>query len=332
MGEESSAKMRIRLQISYQGRQFHGWACQPGLRTVQGEIEKVLSTILRIPISLTVAGRTDAGVHAAGQVAHFDVPATLWEQLPGRANYLPEDVLLRRANSLLTRAYWEYCRGEENAELEAVPSEAAVAEAAVASTPAAGAAPAATGLNLPIRGYSDVVITRVEKVPADFDARFSALWRKYVYLIADGVEHWNPARLDVLWIPEELDIERMNRAALPLLGEHDFTSFCRPRPGASSVRTLLKLQFSRQESGILAAQVQADAFCHSQVRMLVGALIEVGRGRRAENWPAESLRAQERNGETVCAPAHGLTLAEVGYPPSSEYAAQAQRARRYRGD
>ncbi len=311
MGEESSEKMRIRLQISYQGRQFHGWACQPGLRTVQGEIEKVLSTILRIPISLTVAGRTDAGVHAAGQVAHFDLPATLWEQLPGRANYLPADVLRRRANSLLARAYWEYCRGEENTE--------PVAAGAVAA-------------NLPIRGYSDVVITRVEKVPADFDARFSALWRKYVYLLADGVEHWNPARLDVLWIPEELDIERMNRAALPLLGEHDFTSFCRPRPGASSVRTLLKLQFSRQESGILAAQVQADAFCHSQVRMLVGALIEVGRGRRAEDWPAESLRAQKRTGETVCAPAHGLTLAEVGYPPPSEYAAQAQRARRYRGD
>lgn len=280
--------MRIRIDLSYDGAAFHGWAAQPGLRTVQGELEKALATVLRQPVALTVAGRTDAGVHAAGQCAHFDVDAAAWASLPGRSSREPGESLVRKINAITSR-----------------------------------------GADGPV-GFSDVVVKRADVVGDDFDARFSALWRRYSYRIADGVENWDPRRKDVLWLDGALDVAAMNRAAQALLGEHDFLSFCKPREGASTVRTLLELGFVR-DGGVVTGYAKADAFCHSQVRTLMGSLIEVGRGARDEDWPAARLEAAVRNGEVIVAPPHPLTLEEIGYPAPAEYGAQAVLARRYRG-
>ncbi|QOR45111.1 tRNA pseudouridine(38-40) synthase TruA [Trueperella pecoris] len=280
--------MRIRIDLSYDGAAFHGWAAQPGLRTVQGELEKALATVLRQPVALTVAGRTDAGVHAAGQCAHFDVDAAAWAALPGRSSREPGESLVRKINAITSR-----------------------------------------GADGPV-GFSDVVVKRADVVGDDFDARFSALWRRYSYRIADGVENWDPRRKDVLWLDGALDVAAMNRAAQALLGEHDFLSFCKPREGASTVRTLLELGFVR-DGGVVTGYAKADAFCHSQVRTLMGSLIEVGRGARDEDWPAARLEAAVRNGEVIVAPPHPLTLEEIGYPAPAEYGAQAVLARRYRG-
>lgn len=287
--------VRIRLNLAYHGAGFHGWAIQPGLRTVEGELTAALTRICRVEIVLTVAGRTDAGVHARGQVAHFDLPVEIWKQIPGRSGHDPKQALVRKVNAVLSHQV------------------------------------------LGPKGYADVVVQSAEVVPADFDARFSALWRRYTYLIADGPQRWDPMRQDVLWVPRKLDLQAMNQAAQPLLGEHDFLAFCKPRPGASTVRTLRELSFQREETaatkndGIIRANVEADAFCHSQVRTLIGTLLEVGRGARAISWPVERLTSRIRNGEVIVAPAHGLTLAEIVYPEPADYGKQAQLARRYRG-
>ncbi|XCB30571.1 tRNA pseudouridine(38-40) synthase TruA [Arcanobacterium hippocoleae] len=282
--------LRIRLDLRYHGSAFHGWAIQPGLRTVAGELAGALAKICRTEVTLTVAGRTDAGVHACGQVAHFDLPRTVWERLSGRAGLLPEQALLRKVNALLSH-------------------------------------------NVPgPKSYSDCVVYAAQAVPKEFDARFSALWRTYIYRIADGIDKWDPMRTDILWVPNKLDLTAMNEAAAPLLGEHDFLSYCRPRAGASTVRTLQELNFIRADDGVICAKVRADAFCHSQVRTLIGTLIEVGRGARDIDWPKRRLAAKLRNGEVIVAPAHGLTLAEVGYPAPDEYGAQAQLAKRFRGE
>lgn len=280
--------MRIRIDLSYDGAGFHGWAAQPGLRTVQGELESALAMILRQEVALTVAGRTDAGVHAVGQCAHLDVEPAAWEALPGRSSRTPGEALVAKVNAITARR--------------------------------AGGAP----------GYTDVVVTNARAVPDDFDARFSALWRRYGYRIADGVASWNPRRRDVLWLNYALDVDAMNRAAQTLLGEHDFLSFCKPREGASTVRTLLELDFAR-EDGMIVGSAKADAFCHSQVRTLMGTLIEVGRGARDEGWPAARLEEAVRNGEVVVAPPHPLTLEEIGYPDAERYGEQARLTRRYRG-
>ncbi|USR79064.1 tRNA pseudouridine(38-40) synthase TruA [Arcanobacterium pinnipediorum] len=284
---------RLRLDLGYDGNHFHGWAAQPGLRTVQGMVENVLSTIFRQDVVLSVAGRTDAGVHARHQVAHCDVAEELWRNLPGRSQRTPAQALIRRANSLLARGAGSDILG----------------------------AP---------KGYSDVVIHAVAPVPDSFDARFSALWRSYTYRIADAVSAWDPQRKDVLWIADQLDIEAMNRAGLRLLGEHDFLSFCKPREGASTVRTLYELIFTRS-AGIILGKARADAFCHSQVRTLMGTLIEVGRGVRDEDWPYQRLIERTRDGNVVVAAPHPLTLEEIGYPPPELYAHQANQARRFRG-
>lgn len=292
--------MRIRLDIAYDGAAFHGWAAQPGLRTVQGELETALAAVLREPVALTVAGRTDAGVHARGQVAHCDVSQAAWAALPGRSDRDPDVALVRAVNAVLARQHSIWGQRE--------------------STPASP------------RGFSDVIVTQAAAVPESFDARFSALWRSYIYRIGDQVTAWNPLRRDVLWLNEQLDITAINRAAQPLLGEHDFLSYCKPRPGASTVRTLQELSGERDSEGVLTIQVRADAFCHSQVRTLVGTLIEVGRGAKPEAWPYQRLVETSRDGQVIVAPAHGLTLAAVGYPSEPyEYEAQAQRARVYRG-
>jgi tRNA pseudouridine38-40 synthase len=267
--------LRLRLDLAYDGTDFSGWATQPGRRTVQGVLEEALGRVLRLPEppQLTVAGRTDAGVHAEGQAAHLDVPRAAW------AEVTPDRVL------------WSL----------------------------AGVLP------------PDVRVHALTEAPPGFDARFSALWRRYRYRVCDDPAAADPLRRrDTLWHPRSLRLQRMNAAAGPLLGEHDFAAFCRRREGATTVRRLLRLDWSRDSGGVVVATVVADAFCHNMVRSLMGALIAVGEERRDPGWPRQLLSATVRDGAVHVAPAHGLCLAEVRYPPPAQLAARAAATRRVR--
>jgi tRNA pseudouridine38-40 synthase len=269
--------VRLRIDLSYDGADFHGWARQPGLRTVQGDLEAALDTVLRVERTvLTVAGRTDAGVQARGQVAHVDLEPAAVVAAAGRTGAAPEEALARRLNGVLR---------------------------------------------------PDVRVRRVRPAPEGFDARFSALWRRYCYRIADTPETVDPlTRGHVLAWPRRLDAEPMNEAASLLLGEHDFASFCKLREGATTIRTLLELSWVRN-GDVLEAIVRADAFCHNMVRSLVGCLVSIGEGRRDPGWAAEVLARRARDPAVTVVPAHGLTLEEVGYPADAELAGQAERSR-----
>ncbi len=217
---------------------------------------------------LTVAGRTDAGVHAVGQVAHADLPAN--DPL----------ALTRRLNRLLP---------------------------------------------------ADVRIYAVTRAPPGFDARFSALSRCYRYRIGDAPYGVSPLRRhDTVGSDRPLDVAAMGAAAGGLLGEHDFAAYCRRREGASTIRRVLRLEVSREEEFLVTVLAEADAFCHSMVRALLGALLAVGTGRRPAGWPAAVLAAGRRDPAVRVAPARGLTLEAVRYPPDDALAARAVLTRRLR--
>lgn len=311
----AAGMVRIRLDLAYDGTGFSGWASQPGRRTVQALLEQSLTTVLRLPDTarLTVAGRTDAGVHARAQVAHLDIPRTTWASVPGRTALTPGDSLVARLSGVLAQEYSTMLE-------RAAPGEAAVA-------PGVSQAP---------RGASDVVVHRATAAPSGFEARFSAIWRRYRYRIADTPEAIDPLRrCEVLTHRRPLDVAAMNAAAVGLLGEHDFAAYCKPRAGATTVRELLDLHWRRvpagePDAGLVVAEVRADAFCHSMVRGLVGASLAVGSGRRDVAWPAQVLQAGKRHHAVTVAPAHGLTLEEVRYPPDAELAERAAAARAVR--
>jgi len=179
----------------------------------------------------------------------------------------------------------------------------------------------------------DVTVTAVAEAAPGFDARFSALARRYVYRICDDVKGWDPlTRGHVLWVVRPLDVDRMNEAAGKLLGEHDFAAFCRKREGATTVRALLEFSWRRTGTGLVEGTVVADAFCHSMVRALVGSMIPVGDGRRKPDWPCEVLAARVRNPAVTVVPPQGLTLEEVRYPAEADLAARARESRQVRGE
>jgi tRNA pseudouridine38-40 synthase len=172
----------------------------------------------------------------------------------------------------------------------------------------------------------------------EFDARFSALRRRYRYLISDDPRGVDPLlRRHVAWhqLPEGqmLDASAMNAAVQDLLGLHDFGAFCRRRVGATTIRTLLKYTWTRLPdtesvvSGLVQADVEADAFCHSMVRALVGAALAVGDGRHDRTWLRAVLATGARDSRVNVAPPHGLVLEEVMYPSADQYAARAERSR-----
>ena len=175
--------------------------------------------------------------------------------------------------------------------------------------------------------YSDVTVSRTSVAPEGFDARFSAVWRRYEYRISDVASGVDPLRRHlVLRWPRRLDDAAMHTAAEGLVGLHDFAAFCRRREGATTTRDLQRLDVVRTRDEV-AVTVQADAFCHSMVRSLVGALIAVGEGRRTPDWPVTLLRHGRRADEVVVAPAHGLTLVHVEYPPADRLAERAEQTR-----
>lgn len=271
---DSASAVRLRLQIAYDGTEFAGWAAQAGQRTVAGVLDDALSTVFRVPVRVRAAGRTDAGVHASGQVAQADIPVdALRNAYPrtrrhGDTEFGP---LVRRLAKLLTE---------------------------------------------------DVRVLEIMRAPNGFDARFSALRRHYVYRLSTapyGVEP-SDARFVTAW-PHPLDVDAMAAAGRELLGLHDFAGFCRQRDGATTIRQLQRLDCDRLGHRI-SVHVSADAFCWNMVRSLVGALLAVGEHRRDLAWCTELLTATRRSSDFAAAPARGLCLVGVDYPPESELAAR----------
>ena len=257
--------VRFRLDLAYDGTDFSGWARQPGRRTVEQTLADAIAQVLRLgaPPALTVAGRTDAGVHATGQVAHVDLPAP------------PTDIDLARR--------------------------------------LAGVLP------------DDVVVAAATVAPSGFDARFSAVGRRYRYRLTDGAPDPLRRRDTVAW-PKPLDVDAMHAAAQRLLGEHDFAAYCRPRPGAGTVRGLRRLDVVRADQ-VVTVDAEADGFCHNQVRAMVGALLAVGDGRQPVHWPRQVLLGGVRDPGVSVAPACGLVLVGVDYPPDADVAARARQTR-----
>ncbi|MZE76229.1 tRNA pseudouridine(38-40) synthase TruA [Streptomyces sp. SID5475] len=272
-------QVRVRLDLSYDGKDFSGWARQRERRTVQGELEDALRVVMRLPypVELTVAGRTDAGVHARGQVAHVDLAEEVWAEHGGK--------LLRRLAGRLPH---------------------------------------------------DVRVWRVSEAPPHFNARFSAIWRRYAYRVGDHRGGVDPLRRGhVLWHDRPVDVDLMNEAAARLLGEHDFAAYCKKREGATTIRTLLDLHWERpgpggEDAGLAVATVRADAFCHNMVRALVGSMLLVGDGHRPVGFPAEVLAGRVRHSAVNVVRPHGLTLEEVGYPADDQLAARNLAARNKR--
>jgi tRNA pseudouridine38-40 synthase len=271
-------QIRWRLDISYDGTNFSGWASQAGRRTVQGELERWITRILRLdePAQLVCAGRTDAGVHARGQVAHLDLdPLVITDGA---------EPLVRRLNKVLG---------------------------------------------------GDCVVRRISAAPPGFDARFAAIWRRYVYRLSDAAVPPDPLyRFQIAQVRREVDLARLNEEASALIGLRDFGAFCRRREGASTIRTLLELAGRRVPSGpmvgVIECTVRADAFCHSMVRALVGALAAVAAGQRDHDWLAAITDRRVRDSTIPVMPAAGLTLEEVGYPADHELASRVLQARALR--
>ncbi|HVE63887.1 MAG TPA: tRNA pseudouridine(38-40) synthase TruA [Mycobacteriales bacterium] len=288
----------MRLDVAYDGAPFSGWAVQPGRQTVQGVLEEALGRVLGASVQLTVAGRTDAGVHATGQVCHFDAPL---------------QVDLGRTEPT---ARTELTRSVQDPPGEEVRLAGGLDE-----------------LTRRTNGLLDgsVRVLGASAVPDAFDARFGALTRRYEYRVADEAYGVLPLRRhDTLVHPRPLSLVRLRAASRPLVGLHDFAAFCRQRAGATTLRTLRRLSWRRDPDRTLVATLEADAFCHQMVRSLIGTLLPVGDGRRDVEWPAQALASQDRAAAGAVAPAHGLTLVEVRYPPVSRLAARDRTTRRRR--
>lgn len=279
--KEEGKLTRLRIDLGYDGTDFSGWAAQPGLRTVEGTLTTALTTLLRtevmgeLPPRLTVAGRTDAGVHARGQVAHLDVTE---KQL---AKWGSESRLrVRKLNGVLKRE------------------------------------------------AQDIVVHSVVEVPPEFDARFSALRRRYEYrLRGEGARRDPLSARFTTEVPRLLDLAVMQYASDELLGLNDFTTFCKAREGATAVRELLAFEWHEAADGALVARIEADAFCHSMVRALVGAVVAVGSGKITEEELTTLREARERTSRFAVMPAHGLSLEEVSYPTLEDLAIRAEQTR-----
>lgn len=240
----------VRLDLSYDGSGFHGFARQSEVRTVQGELEQALSRVLGRRYETTGAGRTDRGVHARHQVVSFPV-----EEVPDL------DRLRRSLDGILG---------------------------------------------------GEVSVWSAAEAEDGFDARFSPTWRSYRYFV-DPRPAADPLTRTWVWhLGREVDLPAMERAAAALVGEHDFASFCRRRPGATTVRKVLEAAWSREGDRVVF-EVRARAFCHQMVRSLVGLCVDVGLGRVGAATVPDVIAARDRRTVGTVAPPHGLVLWEVGF-------------------
>lgn len=314
-----SKSMRLRIDLAYDGSSFNGWARQPALRTVQGEIESALELILcgkrqNQTISqdsnsaenpdlthahtphLTVAGRTDAGVNASHQVCHLDVTEEQLARCQGHMQLTPIEALQTRLQRMMP---------------------------------------------------ADIAIHRVSVAPEGFDARFSALERTYVYRICDDPAQWDPRQMTYVWQTDHrLNEDSMNQAAALTLGLHDFGSFAIANPGGTTIRDVKTAYWSRVptrplipnphdetyhtpaiESGLLCFTIVADAFARNMVRSLANACVQVGLGKRSVDWFKHKMEVPLREGSTGPIAACGLTLEHIAYPADDALAARAERIR-----
>lgn len=275
-----SGFLRLRLDIAYDGTNFSGWSKQPERRTVQREVESALQKLTRVPVETIVAGRTDAGVHATGQVVHVDIPDLEIGPYSKKDDW-NIDELPYRLNRILDE---------------------------------------------------DVRIMSATIAPVGFHARFSALRRYYQYKIVDDNHPILPMRrFDVAPWYRPLDVDVMNQASALLLGENDFAAFCKFRQGGTTIRTLEKFSWVRNEEG-LKAEIVADAFCYSMVRNLVGAVVCVADGRFPTEWIREVLDNRKRVSDSLVFPSRGLTLVHVDYPPEEQLLARIEATLRRRDE
>jgi len=246
------------LIVAYDGAAFHGFARQPGLETVQGRLESALSIATGREVQITGAGRTDAGVHALGQVISYTAD-------PGD----PDPVSLRRSVSAL-------------------------------------AGP-------------DIVVTGIRSARPGFSARHDALCREYRYLLVPGPTAPLALRGRAWWTKRGLDLTAVREGAAHLVGEHDFRSFC-VRGSADGRSTVRGIELVDVQPALVLGEhcvvirIVGRSFLHSMVRIMVGSLVEVGRGRRQPDWIADALTAEHRGSAGITAPPHGLTLWHVTYP------------------
>jgi tRNA pseudouridine38-40 synthase len=247
------------LLVAYDGGPFHGFAFQPRQLTVAGKLAEAIGRLAGHAVTLVCAGRTDSGVHAAGQVVHADVDESFWG---------PDGDPGRLARSLSHQV------GPE------------------------------------------IAVLGVRRAPEGFDARHSALARRYRYLVLRSAAP-NPLLRHMTWhVPGELDVAAMRIGADALLGEHDFAAFCRrPSGGGSTIRRVTDSSVRIDDAtGLLIVELEANAFCHQMVRSVVGALVSVGEGRLSAASILEILRSGERSRGSRLAPAGGLCLMAVRYP------------------
>ena len=247
----SGPLVRVRLTVAYHGAGFRGMAAQPGQRTVAGVLGAAIEKLLQAPVELAMAGRTDAGVHAWGQVVAFDGPARV-----------DADDLGRRLNRLLA---------------------------------------------------PEVVVRSATVADDGFDPRRWATGRRYRYTVLHRPLP-DPWLADtVWWVPGHLDLRTMRAGGDPLLGEHDFSSFCRKQGEASLVREVREADWLELDDGLLRFEIEASSFCQQMVRAVVGTLVEVGLGQRTAADVALALRSRDRAKAGQVAPPHGLCLWEVTY-------------------
>ena len=249
--------VRVRMLVAYDGAGFRGFAVNQGVRSVAGELEERLSALCATPITITCAGRTDAGVHGWGQVVSFDAPADRFD---------PER-WMRSLNS---------------------------------------------------QGGGVVVVREISAADPEFDARFSARWRRYRYTVLNRATADPFLRLTSWWIPDPLDVDAMNAAAAAIVGEHDFASFCRRPAWADGspgllVREIFDANWQAVDNDVIQLEITARAFCHQMVRSLVGAMVDVGLGKLRAQDMVRILEARDRAVASQPAPALGLCLWEVGY-------------------
>lgn len=243
----------FKLTIEYDGTDYHGWQVQPGMATIQGVLQDVMARIVGAPIHAVGAGRTDAGVHALGQVA----------SLRAEFNH-PPDTLRRALTSLLP---------------------------------------------------PDIVVTRVEEAPDGFDAQRWAKWKRYRYTLLTRPYPSALERCYTLFVPRPLKVEAMAEGAEMLIGEHDFTSFQAAKSSADhAIRQVYAAEF-RQDADHLSFEITANGFLRHMIRIIMGTLLDVGRGKLTPGDVKAILEANDRNMASKTLPAHALCLLEVSYEP-----------------
>jgi tRNA pseudouridine38-40 synthase len=249
--------MKFALGIEYNGTDFFGWQAQENLLTIQGTLESALTKIADENIKVFCAGRTDAGVHAAGQVIHFDtqVVRNLRAWTLGTNTHLPPSIAVRWA----------------------------------------------------------------QEVDEEFHARFSAIARRYRYIIYNHSLRSALLASRVTWYYHSLNIEPMKVAASHLIGEHDFSSFRSAQCESNTpMRNVHEISIIRQ-GDFIVIEIQANAFLHHMVRNIVGVLLQIGSGWKDPGWSKDVLQSKDRRVAAETAPAQGLYLVKVLYPEKYQF-------------